>query len=252
VIRNLLINAVKFTQESGSIQLNVSLIDITDHKANVRFAVIDNGIGISPEQQQRLFKAFEQGNGTIARKYGGAGLGLSICKQIVQMMEGEIWVESRENEGSQFFFNVRMHVKDQPIQEKNLKDKLVKHIMDDMNYAEFLPYIDVKGGLSRIRNNKKLYATLLKSFKKNDFLADLTKAVQNGDASNAQYTAHTLKGVASNLSLSKIFEVIVPYETALKSGAIPPDGLDELASVIQTTREQIDQLLTALESEANA
>jgi signal transduction histidine kinase/HPt (histidine-containing phosphotransfer) domain-containing protein len=266
VIRNLLMNAVKFTQENGSIQLNVSLIDMEDHKANVRFAVIDNGIGISPEQRQRLFEAFEQGSGGISRKYGGTGLGLSICKQIVQMMEGDIWVESREKEGSQFFFNVKMPMIQSiafpgsedpppvhhPPEGKNLKDKLVKHIMDDTNYFQFLPYIDVKGGLSRIRNNKKLYATLLKSFKKNDFLADLTKAVQNGDAANAQYTAHTLKGVASNLSLAKIFEIIVPYETALKGGAIPAGGLDDLTAVIQTTQEQIDQLLAVLESEANS
>jgi signal transduction histidine kinase/HPt (histidine-containing phosphotransfer) domain-containing protein len=272
VLMNLLDNAVKFTLERGSIQLDVALAGIENKKANLLFTVTDNGIGIPPEQQKKLFVAFEQGNGGISRKYGGTGLGLSICKQIVQMMEGQIWVKSVENQGSQFAFNIKMAVQDgaqdeitpslpanpplpsSPAEGQNSNDKRVNNLTEnaDFDFSRFLPFIDVKAGLSRIRNNRKLYATMIKSFKKNDFFDEIDQAVQNKDAEKAQYSAHTLKGVAGNLSLTKIYEIILPIEAGMKHGELPAGGLDELRSAVQTTREYIDQLLTALESEAGS
>jgi HPt (histidine-containing phosphotransfer) domain-containing protein len=280
VLTNLLDNAVKFTREKGAIQLDVALVGMKDQQAKLQFTVTDDGIGISPEQQKKLFVAFEQGNGGISRKYGGTGLGLSICKQIVQMMEGQIWVKSVENQGSQFIFNVKMAVQDngntpasagisdesaesrsklnvqdsllEPAEDKNSNKKQVENLTENVNsdFSQFLPFIDVQTGLSRIRSNKKLYATMIKSFKKNDFFDEIQKAVQNGDVEKAQYSAHTLKGVAGNLSLTKIYEIIVPIETEMKHGELPAGGLDELKAAVQTTREYIDRLLTALESEA--
>jgi HPt (histidine-containing phosphotransfer) domain-containing protein len=279
VLINLLDNAVKFTQEKGAIQLDAALIGIEDQKADLRFTVTDNGIGISPEQQERLFEAFEQGNGGISRKYGGTGLGLSICKQIVQMMEGQIWVKSVENQGSQFTFNVKIAVRNEEetsaaaanggvpvdgppshaeprfesIIKLNFNDKQVNNLTEITNsdFSQFLPFIDVKTGLARIRNNKKLYTTMIKSFKKNDFFDEINQAIQNSDVEKAQYAAHTLKGVAGNLSLTKIYEIIVPIETGMKHGDLPSDGLEELKSAVQTTHERIDQLLAALEAEGN-
>ncbi len=105
VITNLLSNAVKFTPERGSVTLNVRKIDENESGlCHLRFEVEDTGIGISPEQQAKLFRSFEQADGGIARKFGGTGLGLAISKSIVELMGGRIWVESELGLGAKFIF----------------------------------------------------------------------------------------------------------------------------------------------------
>jgi len=104
VITNLLNNAVKFTPEHGEISLNTQLVGEEKGICRIQFTVTDNGIGISREQQARLFQSFQQAESDTTRKFGGTGLGLSISKNIVVMMGGEIWVESGLGEGSTFGF----------------------------------------------------------------------------------------------------------------------------------------------------
>ena len=106
VITNLLTNSVKFTPEGGRITLNAKSISQPDGKPNLQIEVVDNGIGISEEQQSRLFTSFEQAEGGTARKYGGTGLGLAISKRIVEMMGGRIWIESELGYGSKFIFTM--------------------------------------------------------------------------------------------------------------------------------------------------
>ena len=106
-ITNLLSNAVKFTPENGMISLKTNLISDEGGVCVIRFDVSDTGVGISEEQQTRLFKAFEQAESSTTRKYGGTGLGLAITKRIVEMMGGEISVTSAPGEGSTFTFTIR-------------------------------------------------------------------------------------------------------------------------------------------------
>ena len=108
VVMNLLSNAVKFTPEGGVIKLEVSLISENDGLCELRFEVADTGIGISPEQQARLFHAFEQAESGISRQFGGTGLGLAISKRIVELMDGRIWVESERGKGSHFIFTIKI------------------------------------------------------------------------------------------------------------------------------------------------
>jgi signal transduction histidine kinase/CheY-like chemotaxis protein len=108
VIMKLLLNAVKFTPENGEIGLDVSLATEKDGICEIRIEVSDNGIGISPEQQEKLFQSFEQVDGGLNREYGGTGLGLSISKHIVELMGGTIWVESDPDRGSRFIFTVKV------------------------------------------------------------------------------------------------------------------------------------------------
>ena len=107
VIMNLLSNAVKFTPEEGDIQLAVSLLGESNGICELRVDVVDSGIGISPEQQTRLFSAFKQAESGTSRKFGGTGLGLAISKRIVELMDGEIGIESELGKGARFFFNVK-------------------------------------------------------------------------------------------------------------------------------------------------
>jgi len=101
IVFNLLSNAVKFT-ESGSISLTFEAEDAGEDQSRLRILVRDTGVGIAPEAQTRLFRAFEQADGTIRRRFGGAGLGLSISRQLAEMMGGDIRVTSAPGLGSTF------------------------------------------------------------------------------------------------------------------------------------------------------
>ena len=110
IIINLTGNALKFTSEKGKIDISVSLVETKDNLCNIQFVVKDNGIGMADKQLLKLFEAFEQGDGTITRKFGGTGLGLTISKMFIEMMDGTISVTSKVNEGSTFRFNVWLDI----------------------------------------------------------------------------------------------------------------------------------------------
>lgn len=107
VLINYANNALKFTDQ-GEIDIVVRLREQTEHHVLLYFAVRDTGIGLNQEQQGRLFNAFEQADSTTTRKYGGTGLGLAICRQLAELMGGEVGVESVEGQGSTFWFTARL------------------------------------------------------------------------------------------------------------------------------------------------
>ena len=107
IIANLLSNAIKFTPADGLINLSTELLSIEGSNYIIQISISDTGIGISKEQQSKLFKAFQQAESNTTRKFGGTGLGLAISKNIVKMMGGNIWVESDEGKGATFFFTFK-------------------------------------------------------------------------------------------------------------------------------------------------
>ena len=100
VLSNLLSNSIKYSEE-GVIELSYSI-----HNSDITFVIRDDGIGISKKQQKIIFDWFRQIDDTSTRKYGGVGLGLAICKEISELLDGELWVESELGKGSKFFFKI--------------------------------------------------------------------------------------------------------------------------------------------------
>ncbi len=107
VFFHLIDNAIKFT-EKGSVTLSARIISSNKHAVNYVFCVEDTGIGLSEKHFDDLFEAFSQGDSSFSRKYGGLGLGLSISQQIVQLMNGRMWVESQLGSGSSFCFELSL------------------------------------------------------------------------------------------------------------------------------------------------
>ena len=109
ILVNLINNAVKFT-EKGEIVIKVTVSDVTGDKGLFSFSVSDTGIGMSPEQLVSLFHSFNQADASITRKYGGTGLGLVVCKQLCDLMNGDLFVESEPGKGSTFVFKANLAI----------------------------------------------------------------------------------------------------------------------------------------------
>ena len=109
VLLNLLGNALKFT-EHGEVVLRVSALLVDAGACELGFSISDTGIGIPPDRQQAIFESFMQVDSSITRRYSGSGLGLTICRNLVELMGGRIWVESEHGQGSCFNFTTRLSV----------------------------------------------------------------------------------------------------------------------------------------------
>ena len=154
VLINLISNATKFTPVHGSINIFITKEQEDDESVYLKFIVQDTGIGITPEQKEKIFEAFSQADSSTSRKYGGTGLGLSISSRLVSLMGGKLEVESEVDEGSSFFFTLGFK-KDQASQEesyarrfKGLKvgmvlpsDNIYRQI--DINLITYFDYLGV-------------------------------------------------------------------------------------------------------------
>ncbi len=151
VLMNLVGNAIKFT-EKGTVTVEIRQIRDNGWRNLVEFSVTDTGIGMTPEVLDRLFRRFTQADSSTTKKYGGTGLGLAICRQLVGLMGGEIGVESKEGEGSRFWFRVPLEIVDG---RQSSSDMLVDQVKDvrvlviddiETNRTVFRKQIEAWGG----------------------------------------------------------------------------------------------------------
>lgn len=158
VITNLFSNAVKFTPEYGDIRLDAHLLGEENDVCTIQIGVTDTGIGISQEQQSRLFQSFVQAESSTSRKFGGTGLGLAISRRITEMMGGRIWVESEPGKGSSFIFTIQAErgktggtrsLLGTYVNRGNLRVLVVDDSPDILEYfGELLKQVDIKFDLA--------------------------------------------------------------------------------------------------------
>src|SRR3984893_1716744 len=155
IIINLVGNAIKFT-EHGEVFISVKQTGETRHSITLHFAIKDTGVGIAADKQQKIFEAFSQADGSMTRKYGGTGLGLTICTKLVELMKGRIWVESEVGKGSTFHFTASLGVQEQltspaaPLQPEQLRDLHVLIVDDNLTNRRVLLGLLIRWGMRPI------------------------------------------------------------------------------------------------------
>ncbi len=198
ILINIVNNAVKFTPNGGSIKFSVSLEKETENTSLLHFSVVDTGIGLSPEQQKELFIPFSQADSSTTRQFGGTGLGLAICSKLIQMMQGNIWVESKVNEGSTFHFTI--NVKKQKVsavtgngieksEERSVADKAVESLKgakillvedNEINQEIVLELLTMNDILVEVANNGEEALKVLSQQSFDGILMDCQMPVMDG------------------------------------------------------------------------
>ena len=185
VLLHLLSNAIKFT-EKGHIELDVKL-----DKNKLIFIITDTGIGISKYRMDKIFKTFYQIDNSIRRKFDGVGLGLPICKYLIEKMGGEIWCESIENEGSKFYFNI------EHLEEKNdfkLNYKINKSDFEHLKNYEILLVEDESVSVDIVKRLAKKFDFNVTHSKNGKEAIDTLKISDNKNCPNSYGSTNAYYG----------------------------------------------------------
>ena len=254
---NLVGNAIKFT-EVGQVVVHASVKESHGKRIHLLLAVEDTGIGIPAAKHETIFDAFSQADGSTTRRYGGTGLGLAISRRLTNAMGGQIWLDSREGEGSTFFFELPFEV--QETQPQTASDQQFEKLQS----SDQPPTIDkqrpalqalladetaqqdgfsLKAMLEQVEGDEVLLGELAVSILQNypPYLDQVRAAVQSGDSDALQRNAHALKGIVGAVGINPAFSTALQLEE-MGRGAQLSEALETLGDL----EEKIDRLKAVL------
>lgn len=190
ILMNILSNAIKFSPDNNEVWVEVISLSEQEGISNLKFSVRDQGIGMTQEEQARLFVAFSQAEEGITRKYGGTGLGLSICAKLLDLMEGSISVESKKHIGSTFSFELSFSEGTRPLEQKaeanydNLSEQYPHQVLlveDNMiNQIIAQTMLETLGYVVTIANNGQEAVDLFKYYQHSIIFMDMQMPVMDG------------------------------------------------------------------------
>ncbi|RBM32133.1 two-component sensor histidine kinase BarA [Vibrio tarriae] len=274
VLTNLVGNSIKFT-DRGNIDVSVEMRALRDDAIDLQFMVRDTGIGISERQQAQLFQAFSQADASISRRYGGTGLGLVITQKLVSHMGGEISLTSRLHQGSTFWFTLRLHTTELPLNDGYNADSLNhRHLLliePNMQAAAIVQQTLVQSGLevtyrSAIPEEQHVYdyvlLNLAPSKETNPTLVELwvqralamTHNVIVGVPSTELALADQLmqrypvKCISKPLSRKKLLQTLASQQPQLANTSLPKPQADKLPLCVMAVDDNPAnlKLITAL------
>jgi PAS domain S-box-containing protein len=222
VLSNLLDNGLKFT-EHGEVELAVELTAQSEDQVRLSFTVRDSGIGMQPEQMRKLFQSFTQIDGSSTRRFGGAGVGLTICRRLAELMDGEISVESTPGSGSTFTFKAGFW----PVPQAGCEEAAA----EGEGAPSAFPWIDLGCTAKWADAHGRLYHDLTGKFRREQrgVLERLSAALGEGDLQGAGHLLRRLRGWAGSLGAGPLAAAAAQVERALSEGGEISDSLDRLA-----------------------
>lgn len=201
ILMNLFGNAIKFT-EFGEVRLIVSSNTLHDRPGNIIFSISDTGMGIAKDKVDKLFNPFSQADSSITRKFGGTGLGLSISKKLVELMKGNIWLDSKEGEGTTFWFTLDLPVSDEQIIKHQTEHRVPSNnnapvsikkplnilLVDDSEFNRILveEYLKKTGYKITEAENGKIAVEMAKNEQFDVILMDMQMPVMDGYAATKE------------------------------------------------------------------
>jgi signal transduction histidine kinase/HPt (histidine-containing phosphotransfer) domain-containing protein len=286
IVVNLLSNAVKFTPEGGKITLSVREKEHVENKAILEISVEDSGIGIPKESLAKIFSPFEQAEGGISRRFDGTGLGLVLCKSIIELMEGTIDIRSQLGKGSVFVVTLGLEIvsalpegtaafelsvlkthsedetvgKQEDVEKEEEKETgavtssavtssaVTSSIEESVSDPDhFAHLIDARRALENLKHNVKLYVTLLRSYQRNDTIVKIRKAAAAGDFEDALQNVRALSGIAASLAMDDLRSKAELLEESFRNAVSDDVLLEKLEISAAEVFRVLPDLIFALE-----